>query len=221
MPIWLVLLTGMALGIRHAFDRDHITAVTHFISLEPDARKSAWFGARWALGHAASVFAFGSIILLLGIKLTGAFERYAELAVGVSLIVLAVWRLLLLVQERAHKHRHRHDSLMHQHAHTHTPTARHVHPYAPVLVGLLHGAAGTMEIFVLIPISLMASRWLAYSYMALFSAGCVVSMSSYGYFAGRIYGRANLAGGQLYRVVVVLTSAAGLILGVIWIARNL
>ena len=108
-----------------------------------------------------------------------------------------------------------------RHLGTHAPTAKHVHPYAPILVGLLHGAAGTMEIFVLIPISLMASRWLAYSYMALFSAGCVASMSGYGYFAGRLYGHANLAGQQLYRIVVVLTSAAGLALGVIWIARNL
>ena len=34
---------------------DHVSAVTHFISLEPDPLKSAWFGFRWAIGHAVTV----------------------------------------------------------------------------------------------------------------------------------------------------------------------
>ncbi len=59
----LLLLTGLALGLRHAFDRDHITAVTHFISLEPDPIKSAWFGFRWAIGHAVTVlFLFSKLL---------------------------------------------------------------------------------------------------------------------------------------------------------------
>ena len=221
MPTWLVLLTGCALGVRHAFDRDHVTAVTHFISLEPNPRKSAWFGARWALGHAASVFVLGGVILLLGIRLTGAFQRCAELAVGGSLIILAVWRLILLARERVHDHTHRHDSTVHHHPHTHDPAAQHVHPYAPTLIGMLHGAAGTMEVFVLIPISMMGSHWLAYGYMALFSLGCIISMSGYGYLAGTFYTRASTAGRRLYRGIVVLTSLAGLVLGILWIARNL
>ena len=80
----LLLLTGLVLGMRHAFDRDHVAAVTHFISLEPDPMKSAWFGFRWALGHALTVLALGSLILLLHLKLDPAFERYAELAVGIT-----------------------------------------------------------------------------------------------------------------------------------------
>ena len=221
MTTWLVLLTGAALGVRHAFDRDHVTAVTHFISLEPDPKKSAWFGARWALGHAASVFLLGGLILLLGIRLEGAFTRYAELLVGASLIVLAVWRLILLARERTHAHAHRHERVEHTHLHIHESGEPHVHPHAPTLIGMLHGAAGTMEICVLIPISLMGSAWLAYSYMALFSAGCMLSMSGYGYAAGHLYRRASATGQRIYRWVVIVTSLAGLVLGAMWIARNL
>lgn len=221
MPTWLVLLTGVALGVRHAFDRDHVTAVTHFISLEPDPRKSAWFGARWALGHAASVFLLGGLVLLWHLHITEGVQRYLELAVGVSLIVLAVWRLALLARERAHDHTHRHDGTVHHHPHTHEPAAPHIHPWAPTFIGLLHGAAGTMEVFVLIPISLMAAAWLAYGYMAVFSIGCMISMSAYGYAAGHLYTRAGTTGLQVYRWVVVLTSLAGLALGALWIARNL
>ena len=71
----LLLLTAVVLGMRHAFDRDHVAAVTHFISLEPEPLKSAWFGFRWALGHAVTVLALGSLILILHLKFDPAFER--------------------------------------------------------------------------------------------------------------------------------------------------
>ena len=217
----LLLLTGLALGMRHAFDRDHIAAVTHFISLEPDPITSAWFGFRWALGHAVTVLLLGSLILLLHLKFDPAFERYAELAVGITLIVLGVWRMALLLQERRHAHRHAHRTREHTHPHSHEPGREHVHRFAPTLVGMVHGASGTAEVFVLIPITLIATTWLAYLYIGLFSLGCAVTMSSYGYVVGRFYRRASQRGQRLYRALVVLTSSSGLVLGLLWILRNL
>lgn len=217
----LLLLTGLVLGMRHAFDRDHVAAVTHFISLEPDPMKSAWFGFRWALGHAVTVLALGSLILLLHLKLDPAFERYAELAVGVTLIALGVWRLALLVQERRHVHRHAHQRQEHTHPHSHEIGRAHVHRFAPTLVGMVHGASGTAEVFVLIPITLISTTWLAYLYIGLFSLGCATTMSGYGYLVGRFYRRANQTGQRIYRTLVVLTSTSGLILGVVWILKNL
>ena len=217
----LLLLTGLVLGMRHAFDRDHIAAVTHFISLEPDPVKSAWFGVRWAIGHALTVLVLGSFILMLHLKFDPAFERYAELAVGVTLIALGVWRLGLLVQERRHAHRHAHRGKEHTHAHSHTPGRDHVHKFAPTLVGMVHGASGTAELFVLIPITLISTTWLAYLYIGLFSLGCAITMSGYGYVVGRFYRRANQTGQRIYRALVVLTSGSGLVLGCIWILKNL
>jgi len=217
----LLLLTGLVLGMRHAFDRDHVAAVTHFISLEPDPFKSAWFGFRWALGHALTVLALGSLILVLHLKFDPAFERYAELAVGVTLIALGIWRLVLLAQERRHSHRHQHQTKAHTHVHSHEPGRGHVHRFAPTLVGMVHGASGTAEVFVLIPITLISTTWLAYVYIGLFSLGCAVTMSSYGYVVGRFYRRASATGQRIYRTLVVLTSMSGLILGVIWIVKNL
>ncbi len=217
----LLLLTGLFLGMRHAFDRDHVAAVTHFISLEPDPLRSAWFGFRWALGHAVTVLSLGSLIILLRLKFDPAFERYAELAVGISLIVLGVWRLGLLIRDRRHAHAHRHKEEQHRHAHSHEAPRPHVHRFAPTLVGMVHGASGTAEVFVLLPITLMASRALAYLYIGLFSAGCAVTMSIYGYLAGHFYRRANEKGQRIYRLLVTLTSVMGILLGVVWIFRNL
>jgi len=217
----LLLCTAVVLGMRHAFDRDHIAAVTHFISLEPDPLKSAWFGFRWALGHAVMVLALGTLILVLHLKFDPAFERYAELAVGGTLIVLGIWRLFLLWQERRHVHRHAHHQKEHSHSHSHEPGKEHVHRFAPTLVGMVHGASGTAEVFVLIPITLIATTWLAYVYIALFSLGCALTMSIYGYVVGRFYRRANQTGQRIYRTLVILTSLSGLILGIIWIVKNL
>ena len=217
----LLLATGLILGMRHAFDRDHVAAVTHFISLEPDPIKSAWFGFRWALGHAVTVLVLGSLILLLHLKLDPAFERYAELAVGVTLIALGIWRLALLAQERRHAHQHAHRATRHSHTHSHEPGREHVHRFAPTLVGMVHGASGTAEVFVLIPITLITTTWLAYLYIGLFSAGCALTMSTYGYVVGRFYRRANATGQRIYRALVIATSGSGLVLGLIWIAKNL
>ena len=221
MQSTLLLLTGLVLGMRHAFDRDHVAAVTHFISLEPDPLRSAWFGFRWALGHAVTVLALGSLILILHLKFDPAFERYAELAVGITLIALGIWRLILLWQERRHTHQHAHRHKAHSHTHSHEPGRAHVHRFAPTLVGMVHGASGTAEVFVLLPITLISTTWLAYLYIGLFSVGCALTMSLYGYVVGRFYRRANATGQRIYRALVILTSTSGFVLGVIWIAKNL
>ena len=217
----LLLGTGLILGMRHAFDRDHVVAVTHFISMEPDPRKSAWFGFRWAFGHALAVLSLGSLILLLHLKLDPQFQRYAELTVGITLIALGIWRLVLLFQEHWHKHRHAHDAKMHTHIHSHDPSRNHVHRHAPTLVGLIHGASGTAEVFVLIPITLIQTTALAYLYIGLFSLGCAATMSAYGYLAGRLYRGADQTGQRIYQILVVLTSVSGLALGLVWILKNL
>ncbi len=216
----LLVLTGLVLGMRHAFDYDHVAAVTHFISLEPDPVRSAWFGFRWAIGHAVTVLALGSLLLILHLKLDPSFERYAELAVGITLIALGLWRLLLLAQERRHAHPHAHHRKQHTHVHSHEPGREHVHRFAPTLVGMVHGASGTVELFVLIPITLISTTWLAYLYIGLFSLGCALTMSAYGYVVGRFYRQANRTGQRIYRALVIATSSSGLVLGVVWILKN-
>lgn len=217
----LLLITGLVLGMRHAFDRDHVAAVTHFISLEPDPIKSAWFGFRWAIGHAVAVVLLGSLVLMLRLKFEPSFERYAELAVGFTLVGLGLWRLALLYQERRHVHRHGHGKKEHEHAHSHEFGREHVHRFAPTAVGLVHGAAGAPELLVLIPIALISTTWLAYLYIGLFGAGCALTMTGYGYVVGRFYRRATATGQRIYRWLVIATSLSGLLLGMVWILRNI
>jgi len=39
--------------------------------------------------------------------------------------------------------------------------------------------------------------------------------------AGRFYRRANATGQRIYRALVILTSSCGLLLGLVWIVKNL
>src|SRR6185312_16351185 len=56
----LLALVAMLLGLRHATDPDHLTAVSTLAAgEEPDPRGAARLGLAWGLGHATSLFAFG------------------------------------------------------------------------------------------------------------------------------------------------------------------
>ena len=47
--------TMILLGLRHALDVDHITAIDNLVRLHNAARKSRWIGAGFSLGHMISV----------------------------------------------------------------------------------------------------------------------------------------------------------------------
>ena len=49
--------TMVLLGLRHALDVDHITAIDNLVRLHNAARKSQWIGAGFSLGHMISVLA--------------------------------------------------------------------------------------------------------------------------------------------------------------------
>jgi ABC-type nickel/cobalt efflux system permease component RcnA len=218
----LLLFTGFVLGLRHAFDPDHITAITHFVSVDPTPRRGAMFGFRWGIGHTITVFVLAAFVILLKLRAEegGAFERWAEITVGASLIALGLWRLWLLFH-RPHSHAHSHGGIVHEHPHTHVPGSGHVHAHAPTLVGMIHGAAGTAGVLALVPVSVIQSQGLAFTYITVFCLGTTFAMSGYGFVAAQLYRRAGASWQRGFNALVAATAVAGLALGAIWIGRNL
>src|SRR5919202_806213 len=92
----LVLVVALVLGLRHATDPDHLTAVTTLIAGGRDraGRAAARLGLAWGLGHATSLFAFGIPIVLYRAYLPEPFQRAAETSVGFLIVGLAVWLLV-------------------------------------------------------------------------------------------------------------------------------
>ena len=81
-PLTFVLIsipTMILLGLRHALDADHITAIDNLVRLHNSSRNSKWVGAGFSLGHMISVlaqmiliiFVIGSIMSVDQISLWG------------------------------------------------------------------------------------------------------------------------------------------------------
>jgi hypothetical protein len=179
------LLMGIAalLGLRHATDPDHLTAVTTLLAGEDrgdGSRRAARLGFAWGLGHATSLFIFGVPIVLFGAYLPEAAQQAAEAAVGVLIVALAV-RLLLRWREEAH------------HRHVHRRARGPLQAYG---IGLVHGAGGSAGIGVLLLAGIRRPAE-AIAALALFAACTAVSMAaastSFGLLLSRGGGHRGLA----------------------------
>src|SRR5687768_1068134 len=104
-----VLAIGGLLGLRHAFEPDHLAAVST-LATRPGARLwgAARLGLVWGLGHTATVGVVVGLIMGLGIRVPQRLWPAAELLVAALLILLGsivIWRY---VRGRWHMHAHEH-----------------------------------------------------------------------------------------------------------------
>ena len=115
---WLSL--GLGLGLVHAFDADHVMALSVFATRGRSAADGVRSGLRWALGHGLAVVAVGCGLLFLGQAMPDAFSSTAERGVGIVMIGLGIWVWIELARQRGHLHFHDHDDLPpHAHWHSH------------------------------------------------------------------------------------------------------
>ena len=56
-------LLGLALGLRHTLEPDHLAAVGTFVSRTRRPAQAAAVGALWGVGHAAAIIALGGLLL--------------------------------------------------------------------------------------------------------------------------------------------------------------
>jgi hypothetical protein len=169
----LVALIAVLLGLRHASDPDHLTAVTALIagSSGRDHRKAGSLGFVWGLGHATTLFAFGLPIVVAKRYLPEPVQQGAETAVGVLIIGLA---LRLLIRWRCGAFR---EGAGHRHPHGRTP----LQAYG---IGLVHGMGGSAGVGVLL-LAAIPNRAEAIVALGLFATFTAMSMavasSTFGY----------------------------------------
>lgn len=180
-PGWLAL--AFVLGLVHALDADHVMAVSVLATRGHGVAQGVRAGLRWAAGHGLVVLVAGSTLLLAGRTLPPALAAIAERAVGLVMIALGGWVLVELLRRRAHVHFHAHDGLPpHAHWHDHAPRSAGTHPSAhqhdhgALLVGALHGFAGSAPILAVFPIA-RVSPALAIGALACFGLGVAFTMA--------------------------------------------
>ena len=183
-----ILGLGFLLGMQHALEADHIAAVSSIAARRSRVGDIVRHGLTWGLGHTLTLFAFAGAAIGLGRAIPEHVARPLETAVGIMLVGLGAHVLWRLWRDRVHFHRHGHgDGTVHLHAHSHAgetlPHAHtpHAHPHgfrwATLLVGLMHGMAGSAALLVL-AVSQAASPALGLGYVALFGIGSMVGMAA-------------------------------------------
>jgi hypothetical protein len=183
-----ILGLGFLLGMQHALEADHIAAVSSIAARRSHVGDIVKHGLTWGLGHTLTLFAFAGAAILLGRAIPEQFARPIEAAVGIMLVGLGVHVLWRLWRDRVHFHQHGHgDGTVHLHAHSHagetSAHARTAHAHAhgfrwrTLLVGLMHGMAGSAALLVL-TVSQAASPVAGLGYIALFGVGSMIGMGA-------------------------------------------
>ena len=181
-----VLGLGFLLGMQHALEADHIAAVSSIAARRTDVGDIVKHGLTWGFGHTLTLFVFAGAALVIGHAIPDQLSRPIETAVGIMLVGLGAHVLWRLWRDRVHFHRHRHDDgMVHVHAHSHAGETiahvsaphRHAHGFRwrTLLVGLMHGMAGSAALLVL-TVSQASSVAVGLGYVALFGVGSMIGM---------------------------------------------
>jgi nickel/cobalt transporter (NicO) family protein len=182
MSLIAAAMMGVGLGIRHAFEADHIAAVCTLVSRDqsgPDSsqrRSTRWSmpegvasavraGALWGVGHGSVIILAGGALVVLGVSVPTPIAIALDASVAVMLVVLGVLAIRSAIgsgEPRAVLHGHRH-------------LAKPANARRPVLIGLLHGASGTAALTLLVTAQIHA-RVEAITFVVLFGVASVLGM---------------------------------------------
>jgi high-affinity nickel-transport protein len=197
-------LIGFTVGFRHAFEADHLAAVTTLATREAGWMRGARLGVVWGVGHTLSIAAVAALLIVLGVGIPDTFFAASELGVAVLLVALGVWALLAEARRDAHTH-----------PHVHAPVAVRTATGA-LGFGVVHGLAGSGAVIVLL---IAASSHLSVQagYLAAFGVGTVLGMSIASLLAGAATGLAATRSAQAARWIrigaALMSVLAGVLLG--------
>lgn len=221
----MALVVAVLLGLRHATDPDHLTAVSTLVMSEGEhgMRRAARLGLAWGAGHALTLCVFGLPVVLFRGVLPEPVQRAAEVTVGLVITLLAIRLIVRWRRGSFHVHPHRHGERWHSHPHAHEPAgehrAAHEHahpeslgrsPRAAFGIGLVHGVGGSAAVGLLL-VSAVPQRAEAVAALMLFASATAVSMAALSTGFGRLLGRAAFAHGpqRLIPAVGTLSLAFG------------
>lgn len=165
-----VLALGFLLGLRHATDADHVLAVATIVSRERRPLRSSWIGILWGIGHTLTILLVGGAILFFRLVVPPRIGLGLELAVAAMLVTLGAANLVRVTghvaaaTEGAATHHGHHDR-------TQGRTG-----LRPLVIGVVHGLAGSAAICLLVLSTIGDSHW-ALAYLAIFGAGTIAGMA--------------------------------------------
>jgi high-affinity nickel-transport protein len=176
--VFSILVLGFFLGMRHATDVDHVVAVTTIVSRERSVRGAALLGSLWGVGHTLTIVLVGGAIILFSIVIPPRVGLSMEMAVAVMLVVLGALNAtgaMERIDEAAHAARHGvAPGEAHAAAHEGRPSGLAAAARS-LVVGVVHGLAGSAAVALLVLTTLRDTRW-AVLYLVVFGVGTIAGM---------------------------------------------
>lgn len=199
------LLFGFLLGMRHAIEPDHLAAVSVLVARRGSATAGAVLGALWGIGHTLALFAVGCSLAALGARLPARLAAGFELLVAAMLVTLGS-RAILWGPSSVVRAAEAHPGAA---APSRWRIARQ-----PLIVGLVHGLAGSGALTTLVLASLPTATT-RLCYIVLFGIGSVAGMACLTGLAGWPLARLD-AQGRFSRGLSVATGTCSLLFGSFW-----
>lgn len=176
---------GFLSGFKHAFEPDHVVAVSTLLHEEPRLRRALWTGLAWGAGHTTTLVLGVLLVGGLRIQVTPAHLGYFELPVAVMLLALGGWALYGVAARAITLRRYQHlEPAAQTLGVTHHPAGEHTHAlpwkrtgWRGYAVGLVHGLAGTGALLLLVAATL-PSTVASVGYALVFGVGSILGMAA-------------------------------------------
>jgi nitrile hydratase accessory protein len=209
LPVGLVAsaLLGLLLGMQHAFEPDHLAAVATLMTDERTSRRAAWLGAWWGLGHTLTLLAAGTALVVLRAEMPAFVSTGVELSVVVLLVGFggrAIYRAACnITPRRTHSHG--------------SPATSRIDRWTvarPLLVGAVHGLAGSGTLTALV-VATLPSTATRVGYLALFGIGSTIGMVVLSGLLGWQIARMGFEN-RVVRTFLLAVGCASAVLGLFW-----
>jgi high-affinity nickel permease len=178
------LIVTISAGFTHAFESDHLLAVSNMVSQRNSFRHSLKDGLFWGLGHTSTILIVGALMMLLKINIAPHYFHFFEVSVGVMLVLLGLYRLLKINQITSiaskvfNLPKKNHETHILAHLQHSTPPIVAKKPHLHIVsynIGALHGLAGSGEL-VLLAMLQIAYPQMGMLYLLSFGAGAIAGM---------------------------------------------
>ena len=197
------LALGFSLGCIHAFDIDHILAVSVISSGEKNLQRCMRYSSRWAFGHGIVLMSLGVLVYSMGLTLPDSFAVAAEKLIGVLLVVFGGVLIFQIVQHQGIQ------NLIRQ---------RKRVQGTPFAVGLIHGIAGNAPVLAMLPALSQSNLISAVSYLLFFSVGLLTSMILFGLCLGKIQHWFSNKHQYYLDLSASLVGVSSLTVGIVWLS---
>ena len=195
------LLLGVLLGMRHALEPDHLAAVSLLVARRRSPAAGLVVGALWGVGHTLALFAVGCVLALIGRHLPARTAAAFELLVAVMLVALGTRAIAGAARKRPAV----------ANADPHADRA----PWQPLIVGVIHGLAGSGALTALV-VARLPSALARLLYIVFFGAGAAIGMACLTGLAGWPLARMSRSSPRLLRGVSAAAGLISLALGSFW-----